>query len=136
MLELSREQIIDDYIIFHQEPKKEQYEAQEKEIQENYPDETWVDANRDVISIGDWVNVMYKTRVNDKWEDHSFEAKIIDILPADGDWDDENNRPISIPSQVLVEYVEDGVEVEELLDCEYEYYENTNICHDITIKEF
>jgi hypothetical protein len=109
----------------------------EEELQSRIPsEETWVDCKGDMIAIGDWVHVHWKLKRDDKWEDYFIEAKIIDILPADSDYDDEAGKPVYWPSDVVVEYIEDGVIVEEQLSCEYLPYENKNICHDISLKEF
>lgn len=114
---------------------------EEKEMWKSVPkEETWVDRNGDMIAINDWVDLYWKVKSdhndNSIWLEKSYEAKIVDILPADGDWDDENNRPIAIPASVVVEYIEDGTIVVEEIPCRYDVYKNQNVCEDITIKEF
>lgn len=136
----SGDEYYSDYDLIPPDIMKMELEAErqaEEELQSRIPsEETWVDRNRNMIAINDWVHVHWKQKRDDVWEDYFIEAKIVDILPADADYNDEAGRPEYYPSDVVVEYIEDGVTVEEQLSCEYDYYNNQNICHDIELKEF
>ena len=112
-------------------------EQAEKELQARIPsEETYVDRKGDMLAVGDWVYVHWKLKRDDKWEDYFIEAKVVEILPPDGDFDDEAMKPVVWPASIQVEYFEDGALIQEGFNCEYEYYENRHICHDIEIKEF
>jgi hypothetical protein len=136
----SGDEYYSDYDLIPQDIINMEVEAErqmEAELAAHIPsEETWVDRDDNMIGIGNWVHVHWKLKRDEVWENYFIEAKIIDIFPAESDWDDENNRAIYFDSEVVVEYKEDGVIVEEYLSCEYIPYENKNICHDITIKEF
>lgn len=96
----------------------------------------YVDSCGEPIGINDWVHIDYKVRKNDRWIDHTFEAKIVDITEPDGDWDDENCRPINIPPYVIVEYMENGEVLDDSFPCDYDYYKDQFVCRDIRLKIF